>query len=249
MFSGMTVLQQRILTGLLLLLPSIAIIYIGGPLLVLLALIVMAAACYEFYCFATALERHWIYLLVGLNVILPLSFLAFGFFGFAAAFCASVITAFILIVSLVELRAHQPDYGDFLPPVLLGFCYVGLLGSTLVIVAHLVPGVRILWLLLAVISADTAAYFGGSFFGGKKLAPRISPNKTISGLLCGLLAAVVAAALFDHVLKLGFGIEGAMFGGFLIAVLAAFGDLSESLIKRCFGVKDSGSILPGHGGF
>jgi len=112
------------------------------------------------------------------------------------------------------------------------------------------------WLLLALFlvwAADTGAYFAGRAFGGKlfsrKLAPRISPNKTIEGLLGGMsLALVVAIA---GALLIGVSMEQLPAIGAVALVAALFsvvGDLFESLLKRHVGVKDSGNLIPGHGG-
>src|SRR5699024_7397069 len=113
------------------------------------------------------------------------------------------------------------------------------------------------WLLLAlaiVWAADTGAYFAGRRFGGKlfkerRLAPRISPNKTIEGLLGGLLAAVAGGVVFA---PLAGAAASQLPAVALVALLAAgfsvLGDLFESLLKRHAGVKDSGNLIPGHGG-
>jgi phosphatidate cytidylyltransferase len=91
-----------------------------------------------------------------------------------------------------------------------------------------------------------AAFVFGRLIGGPKLAPAISPNKTWSGFLGGVTTAGLAAAGFATVLgadpvKLGLA-------GFVLGVLAQIGDLTESALKRSFGVKDSGTLIPGHGG-
>ena len=115
-----------------------------------------------------------------------------------------------------------------------------------------------LWLLtaLAVVwAADSGAYFAGRTFGRHKLAPRISPNKTWEGLFGGLLAGLLVATVFG----LGFGVDAWQLVSpaqlpwlLLVTVVAVFasvlGDLFESLLKRHAGAKDSGSIIPGHGG-
>ena len=97
-------------------------------------------------------------------------------------------------------------------------------------------------------SSDTGAYFAGRFFGKHKLAPRVSPKKTVEGAIGGLLGSVVAAivmsTVFMHDLPLAHAIVIAIVGN----ILGQLGDLAESLIKRSTGTKDSGSILPGHGG-
>ncbi|MEO6102174.1 MAG: phosphatidate cytidylyltransferase [Pseudoxanthomonas sp.] len=114
-----------------------------------------------------------------------------------------------------------------------------------------------LWLLVAltiVWAADSGAYFagrhfGGRFFGGRKLAPRISPNKTLEGLLGGLLAGVAVGLLFTTFTDLTLAQVPAFITVALATVLfSVVGDLFESLLKRHAGVKDSGNLIPGHGG-
>src|SRR5687768_17562090 len=100
---------------------------------------------------------------------------------------------------------------------------------------------------------DTFAYFGGRKFGKHKLIPRVSPGKTREGTIAGLIGSVLTAVLYGHYvfeqwLGLPFGIVAGVIGGILISAGAVIGDLAESLLKREAGVKDSGTLLPGHGG-
>ncbi|GBD42706.1 Phosphatidate cytidylyltransferase [bacterium HR40] len=107
-----------------------------------------------------------------------------------------------------------------------------------------------LWLLCVVGATDTAAYFAGRAIGGPRLAPVLSPGKTWAGLFGGMLAAAMVGGLFVLFLP-GHGGAAALFSGvlaMLLAVVAQCGDLAESWIKRRSGYKDSGRILPGHGG-
>jgi phosphatidate cytidylyltransferase len=118
------------------------------------------------------------------------------------------------------------------------------------------------WLLLmlaAVVAAcDSAAYFVGRSVGGVKLAPLISPNKTVSGSVGGIIAAIAVMAGFAGIPALapiaglgpitGLDVGVALCLGGGVAVLSQIGDLLESALKRRLNVKDSGSILPGHGG-
>jgi phosphatidate cytidylyltransferase len=120
------------------------------------------------------------------------------------------------------------------------------------ILLHAEPAHGPAWALLALVlvwGADTAAYFTGKRFGKKKLSPQISPNKTIAGvygaLACGAIVAGIAGWLLD--------VRGAAWLALivlaLVTVIASIvGDLFESLIKRQAGVKDSGTLFPGHGG-
>ncbi|MGE4219285.1 MAG: phosphatidate cytidylyltransferase [Alphaproteobacteria bacterium] len=105
----------------------------------------------------------------------------------------------------------------------------------------------LVWLIAAVIATDVAAYFAGRRIGGPKLAPRVSPNKTWSGAIGGLLGAIavsaVAAAVCDEYPLPFIGL------GILFSAVAQAGDLLESALKRHFQVKDASNLIPGHGGF
>jgi phosphatidate cytidylyltransferase len=101
--------------------------------------------------------------------------------------------------------------------------------------------------LVGTFIGDTGAYVGGRLFGRRALAPRISPNKTVEGLFCGMLAAIVAvflAGLFQPWLTQGH----ALLLGLAAAILAPLGDLFESVVKRDAGAKDTGSVFGPHGG-
>ncbi|MDE2184510.1 MAG: phosphatidate cytidylyltransferase [Alphaproteobacteria bacterium] len=104
----------------------------------------------------------------------------------------------------------------------------------------------IVGLFIVVWATDTGALFVGNLAGGRKIAPRLSPNKTWSGTIGGVIAASVLNGAFVVMLG-GNMLAGAVFGAGL-AVVAHLGDLFESLVKRIFHYKDSGSLIPGHGG-
>jgi phosphatidate cytidylyltransferase len=103
----------------------------------------------------------------------------------------------------------------------------------------------VFWAMLVVWSTDIFAYFAGRSIGGPKLAPRISPNKTWAGLGGGMLGAAVVGGIAAWQFDLG---SLFLFAGAPMGLLAQLGDLYESKVKRRLGVKDSGSIIPGHGG-
>jgi phosphatidate cytidylyltransferase len=114
-----------------------------------------------------------------------------------------------------------------------------------------------LWLFVALIivwAADSGAYFAGRHFGGKlfgnrKLAPRISPNKTIEGVLGGLLAGLTVAAAGTFLAGGGFAqLPAVLVVAAATVLFSVVGDLFESLLKRHVGAKDSGDLIPGHGG-
>jgi phosphatidate cytidylyltransferase len=103
------------------------------------------------------------------------------------------------------------------------------------------------WILAVVIATDTGAFMVGRSVGGPKLAPRISPNKTWSGLFGGVVSAALAGALTAPLLGQA-GAQTAALVSAALAVVAQGGDLGESVLKRHFGVKDTGGLIPGHGG-
>lgn len=128
--------------------------------------------------------------------------------------------------------------------VILGGGYIITSLSLLIYLSHKSPFL-IIFFLLIVWSADTGAYFSGRFLGGPKLAPRISPSKTWSGFGGGTLLALVVS--FYAPPFLGITIP---FGVCFLLILASHaGDLLESMAKRYYHVKDSGVLIPGHGGF
>lgn len=127
-----------------------------------------------------------------------------------------------------------------------GLLYAGLPALSLLYLRDQPQGLALaLWTLASVWATDIGAYFAGRAIGGPKLAPAISPNKTWAGLIGGVTAAAAVGALL--VFAMGLPTRLALLGG-LMAVLAQIGDLYESWLKRRADVKDSGRLLPGHGG-
>jgi len=104
----------------------------------------------------------------------------------------------------------------------------------------------LLYLLVLIAAADVGAYFGGRRFGRRKLAPHVSPGKTWEGFAAGMLAAVIVGAIGAPVFEMPFWPWLALCE--LVALVSVVGDLTESMFKRQVGLKDSGTLLPGHGG-
>ena len=136
---------------------------------------------------------------------------------------------------------------------LFGFLYTGLLLCGYVLVRGYVDGPDggLLGFILfaSVCINDGFAYLGGSAFGRHKFAPKISPKKSWEGLACGIVGCIAVWMLAPLLVpECGFGYAWAALTGFLVGVAGIIGDLMESHIKRGFSVKDSGDIMPGHGG-
>ena len=129
-----------------------------------------------------------------------------------------------------------------------GVLYIGLPSMALVAlrVFPLQPQLIVLGLFLLVWATDTGALVFGKLIGGPKIAPRLSPGKTWSGTIGGSITATVIYGFY--IALFGFDAESAMVFAFVLSFVAHAGDLFESLVKRRFGLKNSGGLIPGHGG-
>jgi len=179
----------------------------------------------------------------GILVALQLS----GFLWAVGALLATLVVAFLL----KGLGSTQGSATTSVGVTLLGTAWLGFgLGAVLLVRDFQEFGRTAAFaVVLAVFADDTAAYFGGRALGRRKLAPTISPGKTWEGFAFGTAAAifVVFVALYqdrDQFLAIG----EALVLGLVVALAAPLGDLFESMVKRDMGVKDSGSLLAGHGG-
>ncbi len=160
---------------------------------------------------------------------------------------------FWLVEAPRRLRRHQASTGRCaLALWLLGACWLALYDLRGGGPAVLVTAMAIVWV------ADIAAYFAGRSFGRRKLAPTISPGKSWEGVIAGMMAVAVLgvvsaqfaplAGTLPALLLVHYGVAAALLILALLAGLSVVGDLFESLLKREAGVKDSGTLLPGHGG-
>lgn len=153
---------------------------------------------------------------------------------------ALVLVEWFQLVKAMTLGRGSKTALNILGPVLV----LGAMAGLWFIRDHL--GVTAaLWVFGMVWATDIGAYFAGRSFGGARLAPKISPSKTWSGLIGGMVAALIASATIGD----RAGIVGVpLWIGLFMGLLAQLGDLAQSWMKRRAGVKDSGKLIPGHGG-
>ena len=160
--------------------------------------------------------------------------------------------AFAVIFGLAFPLARPADLAGGVQRLglsLLGVLYVGFFVPHVVLLRAGPNGWR--WVLFTVFTAmgsDSGGYLSGRSFGRHKLAPSISPSKTVEGAIGALAGAVLVGLLCRVIFFAGIGGLETVCLGLAISVLAQFGDLCESVLKRAFGAKDSGWIIPGHGG-
>jgi phosphatidate cytidylyltransferase len=221
---------------------------------VALAAIAVVTAVNEFYHLAEKVgcrPQHALGSVAGLGVIT-------GFVFGRLEIVVAVLTA-LLVLSLAAALTRPEEMKSALVSVsatLFGVGYVALLAGCLVGVRMIEDTVRtpnlaakLLTMFFAmVILTDTGAYYTGRSLGRHKLAPRISPGKTVEGFIGGLSAAVLAGYLSRLLFFPEIPLLQALILGALIGLLGPVGDLAESMLKRGSGVKDSGTLLPGHGG-
>ena len=169
-------------------------------------------------------------------------------------FCGDLLTAGSLVANLY--LAFQLRHGPGEQPARLArslWFAVPYVGGVACFVALLVSGVLhyVVGITLLVKASDSGAYFAGRLFGRTKLAPTISPNKTMEGAVGGMLTPALLAPLLlaSSEIPLHGGTVGLALVGLLVGVLAMVGDLGESLLKRSLGVKDSGRLFGPSGGF
>ena len=253
-------MQSAVITGVALL--AIAVVAINlGPLVALaLIVIVVALSAGEFFN-ALRVAGYQPATLLGLaaSVAMPIAVYFRGTQAVSLVLALSIVFALLWFLAGVATEMPVMNIGV----TLLGIVYIGVLGSfgaALLEVASRggLNGDDGTGLLLAAIVVtvgyDVGAFFAGRSFGRTPLAA-VSPNKTTEGLIGGSVASLIAAVVFFGVINLVEPFEtygtwtDALLLGVVGAVVAPLGDLGESLIKRDLGIKDMGSVLPGHGGF
>jgi phosphatidate cytidylyltransferase len=154
----------------------------------------------------------------------------------------------LLVLTVLGLAANAIQGRNKTVFAFVGIPYVGLPVLALVLLRSSGAwGIHaIMWVMLVVWSTDTFAYFAGRIFGGPKLAPKLSPKKTWSGLVGGMAGAAVVSSIYAGTWFQSWAALAAVAAA--LAIVAQIGDIFESALKRNYGVKDSGDLIPGHGG-
>ncbi len=172
------------------------------------------------------------------------------FFGgdrLALAIITALFLAFALLF-LFRVRDITTAARDIAYAV-LGFLYIPFLLMHLVMLHQTAHGWQwLLVIMLIVMTNDTAAYYTGSAFGKHRLYPLVSPKKSIEGAIGGLGGSICGTMLAKFTFFPQMPLADALITAIVIGILGQTGDLFESLLKRSFGVKDSGNSIPGHGG-
>jgi phosphatidate cytidylyltransferase len=156
-----------------------------------------------------------------------------------------ILFALLFLFTFRDIKSASVEVSH----VFTGFLYVPFLLAHLLMLRGLPCGIQWVFLLLVIVmSGDTCAFYVGSSIGRRKLYPLVSPNKSVEGAIGGLAGSVIGALIARWTFFPELTIADALATALLLGILGQLGDLFESFLKRGFGVKDSGTIIPGHGG-
>jgi phosphatidate cytidylyltransferase len=240
-------LITRVLTAVAIAVVALIVLKLGrGPTTFMVAVIVGAAA-FELY---EAFRRAGYHPATLLGLLACVSIVPIAYSNGLDAFPLVIVllTAFTLLWYMAEVVKARPLVNIAI--TLFTFVYIGVFGAFAGLLLSESDGTGfILGLAICAIGYDVFGYFVGTQFGRSRMSPRLSPNKTWEGLIGGMVASIVLGLIIGQTLAPWDGkiIHGLALG-LVVAILAPIGDLCESMMKRDLGLKDLGSILPGHGG-
>lgn len=242
---------QRIITGAFIALLMIVLVVFSGTWFFpfIMTLIVMLGA-YEMLCCIGTVKN--LFLSIPSLAAAAVSGLCAYFFGYTS--CLAVVLMYItLLLAFCVFFEEKVHVKDAL--CTFGSCFYVILCFSALIAIRQAENVGLYMFLSVFIAAwvtDTFAYFVGVFFGKHKLIPKISPKKTVEGSLGGVVFCIAAFAIYGYILNGIFDADAKlivfMAAGFVMSLISQLGDLIASAIKRSCGIKDYGTIFPGHGG-
>ena len=241
-------LPTRVITAVVLAAVALLAFFVGRAATAVLVTVILAAAAFELF---EAFRRAGFQTatLVALLGCVAMTGVAYNHGERAFPLVSAVVVAFTLFWYLAKVVHARPMVNAAV--TVFGFAYIGILGGFAGLLLVFPDGIgMIAGLVLCVMAYDIAGYFVGSRMGRRPLMPDISPNKTVEGLVGGMIASVVVGLVIGVIFNLHpwNSVSNGFLLGLVVAIFAPLGDLVESMLKRDLGLKDFGTILPGHGG-
>ncbi|WAA13573.1 phosphatidate cytidylyltransferase [Fervidibacillus halotolerans] len=244
-------MKERILTAIVAALIFLPIVYIGKFPFIILIYLMASVALFEML----RMKQIPTFSLAGIvSLLLLWVFLFpveydFTFVHIDMAVKGKVFLFLVLVLLTITVITNNRYSFDEIGFTILSVLYIGT-GFYYLMETRFMGILFIFFSLFLIWATDSGAYFIGRAIGKRKLAPSISPNKTVEGSIGGIFFALIVALLFYYLSDISNGIDFARFIIFsiILSVFGQLGDLVESALKRHYGVKDSGWILPGHGG-
>ncbi len=239
--------MERVISGVIAIPIVLGVILYGHPGLffILIASIVLIATHEYFSMIANAGITGFPIEGLALSFLL----LAIGFFIPQYLFLFGFIIPLTLFIVWCLREKNVRVALDSISYTLFGILYTAGLGGYFLLISNLEGGRQmIVFILLFVWAGDTAAFYGGRKLGERKLLEVVSPNKTIAGAVSNVMGTLIAALLASSLFFNEIPLIHCLIVAFICGIIGQFGDLAESLIKRNCQVKDSGTLIPGHGG-
>lgn len=239
----------RLITGVIGTLLAIGIILVGNPWLRYVVMAISLIAMYEFYHVVKVNHKPIVTIGYGAVIVHYLSFnLVMSYYH--------IYMTLLTVLALAYLVIKYPKYSIIdIALTLFPILYVSLLFSFIILLRDIKDGIFWVWLIaISAWGCDTFAYFTGKMMGRHKLAPKLSPKKTVEGSIGGIIGAGLLGYFYTMIytqfvpLMVRKQVIGVVIAVMLGAFISQFGDLAASAVKRYFGQKDYGYILPGHGG-
>ncbi|WP_276874048.1 phosphatidate cytidylyltransferase [Dialister micraerophilus] len=246
-------MKTRIITAIIGIILVLGLIILGNWILTFAVLAIAGIALTEYGCM---LERLGIKIRFKISCIFLALIILSAYTGILKFFVSGLFGSFLILCFSI-LKISKKSINDLMYTV-FGVLYLGIgFGSLLFLrqnneffdigLSSINNGVfTILFALIGTWASDSFAYLVGKRFGKHKMAPHISPNKTLEGLFGGIVGTIVLCSIFS--IYFGLVLWKGVLCGAIVSVVAPIGDLFESYLKRACDVKDSGKLLPGHGG-
>ncbi|WP_125704330.1 phosphatidate cytidylyltransferase [Lacticaseibacillus daqingensis] len=241
-------MKQRVITAVVALAIFIPILYLGGVWLEVAAALLAVVAMSEIFIMRKRIIMSVDFLIASLGVLIVT--LPDRLFDWLPHFITRLDLIYVVVVLLLlhTVASKNKTTYDDVGIATLSLFYIGTGFHNLITVRNDAGLDTLMFALLVVWLTDSGAYIMGRAFGRHKLWPAISPNKTWEGSLGGNLWALVFAAIYLQFFPQFYGFWPMMGIALVLSIVGSLGDLVESALKRYYGVKDSGKILPGHGG-